>query len=203
MILLSVEDSIDRAALAGMGFDGHMTKPVKQSRLFDAIMDAIGRARQGLAGTTRQSPSSPIPATPSARPVLPAAVNRGNVRILVAEDNEINRIVVGEILARAGYPIDVVNDGKQAVEALERNRYQLVLMDCQMPIMDGFEATRAIRQKEAGGRRIPIIALTANAMKGDRELCLEAGMDAYASKPIDPNGLLEAIEEMLTKNSHV
>jgi signal transduction histidine kinase/HPt (histidine-containing phosphotransfer) domain-containing protein len=120
------------------------------------------------------------------------------LRILLAEDQEINQIVATELLREAGYAFDVVSDGGNAVEAVKRNAYDLVLMDCQMPVMDGFEAARAIRQfeRDLGGpssRRVPIIALTANAGGGDRERCLAAGMDGHCGKPFSSRQLLDAI----------
>jgi ammonium transporter, Amt family len=188
MILLSVEDNIDSGRLKELGFDGSMTKPVKQSKLFDSIIEAIARSR-------RDAPPVFLESSLAARPLEPVAAEPRAGRILVAEDNEINQIVVCEVLARAGYSSDVVGDGRQAVEAVAGSTYDLVLMDCQMPVMDGFEATREIRRREETGglARVPIIALTANAMKGDRELCLAAGMDSYTSKPIDPKSLIETI----------
>ena len=103
------------------------------------------------------------------------------------------------ILEKLGFRADIVADGREAVQALETGSYDIVLMDVQMPVMDGFEATRAIRSGEAKvpNRRIPIIAMTAHAMKGDRERCLEAGMDDYISKPIAPQALAEALEKWL------
>jgi len=115
--------------------------------------------------------------------------------ILLAEDNLINQIVATEFLKKRGHEVIVVEDGRQAVDALEHSQFDLVLMDIQMPVMDGFEATKLIRLKENGtNRRIPIIAMTANAMKGDREQCLEAGMDGYVSKPVDSQELFAAVE---------
>jgi two-component system sensor histidine kinase/response regulator len=112
--------------------------------------------------------------------------------------------VAGEILDRAGYQYQVVGSGRQAVEAVADENFDLVLMDCQMPDMDGLEATRTIRERErraadqaAPVRRLPIVALTANAVRGDRERCLEAGMDSYLSKPIDPVKLLEEVSRLL------
>ena len=190
MILLTLDDAIDPRELRRMGFAGHMTKPVRQSKLFDAIMEAIA------------SPNRPRPA-PQADTQL-AAVKRGggehrHARILLAEDNEVNQIVAGELLKREGYECVPVGTGRDAVDALASGRFDLVIMDCQMPEMDGFEAASAIRERERtiGARRVPIVALTANAMKGDRERCLAAGMDDYCSKPIDPARLLEALHRLL------
>jgi CheY-like chemotaxis protein len=113
----------------------------------------------------------------------------------VAEDNPVNRKVAAHLLERLGYVADVVDDGRQAVEAHARGDYAAILMDCQMPELDGFEATAVIRGREADGRRTPIIALTAAAMRGDRERCLAAGMDDYITKPIR----IEALAELLRR----
>ncbi len=145
--------------------------------------------------------SQPHPGSASA----PATVElstppRTGLRILIAEDNEVNQIVTREVLTQGGHTCDLVPDGRCAAESVRTARYDVVLMDCQMPVMDGFEATRLIRRNEAavgGGRHTPIVALTANAMKGDRERCLEAGMDGYASKPVNPAELLRTIEQVL------
>ena len=130
--------------------------------------------------------------------------NRNTSQILVAEDNEINQMIVGELLAASGYQYDFVATGAAAVEAVHTDRYQLILMDCQMPEMDGFEATRQIRQLEKNSHnafrkshRLPIIALTANALKGDMERCLEAGMDDYLTKPLNPEELIQTIKKHL------
>jgi len=112
------------------------------------------------------------------------------IRVLVVEDNRINQLLAQKMLERLGVEVDICEDGAQAVEAVEKQPYDLVFMDCQMPTMDGYEATRAIRDK---GIRIPIIAMTANAMEGDREACIEAGMDDYCAKPIRPRDLAQAL----------
>jgi CheY-like chemotaxis protein/HPt (histidine-containing phosphotransfer) domain-containing protein len=122
------------------------------------------------------------------------------IHLLVAEDNEMNQFVTREILKRSGCTCDVVADGQLAVDAAQRERYDAILMDCRMPGMDGLAATRRIRELEAaipGSPRIPIIALTAEAVTGDRDKCLEAGMDGYVSKPIDAKLLVAAIESMV------
>jgi CheY-like chemotaxis protein len=119
---------------------------------------------------------------------------RQTTLILLAEDNPINRKLVVEMLSRAGYPVETVENGRQAVEAVRHSRFRLVLMDVQMPEMDGFEATQVIREDEGDGAHTPIIAMTAHAMKGDRERCLAAGMDDYLPKPLQSRELFAAIE---------
>jgi CheY-like chemotaxis protein len=122
------------------------------------------------------------------------------LRVLLAEDNAVNQKLATRLLEKQGHQVTVVPNGKEAVEAVRRGGYDLVLMDVQMPEMDGFEATAAIRQQEAAtGGRMPIVAMTAHAMKGDRERCLEAGMDGYVSKPIQPRELIEAIAKAMGK----
>ena len=124
-------------------------------------------------------------------PMALAQTSRGRARILVAEDNPVNQLVARGMLAKLGYDTEVVANGELAVAALSRQRFDAVLMDCQMPVMDGFAATRAIRERERDTESlsVPIVAVTANAMPGDREQCLEAGMDAYLSKPVTLEGL--------------
>jgi CheY-like chemotaxis protein len=135
--------------------------------------------------------------TPSAAPAAPhrdrLPRSSRNLRILLAEDNAINQKVAVRLLQQMGHQVDVALDGRQAVAAVQRSEYDMVLMDCQMPEMDGYAATRAIRELECG-RNIPIIAITANAMAEDRQRCLEAGMDAYLAKPISPDQLHDVVE---------
>jgi CheY-like chemotaxis protein len=139
------------------------------------------------------------PAVETVRPVRRSA----DFPLLVAEDNTINQMVIGEILQQSGFAYEIVSDGLEAVEAFEKKRYSLILMDCQMPNMDGFDATKKIREIEKdnfapGRRRIPIIALTANATKRDEEKCLEVGMDTYCSKPINIERLIASVNECLS-----
>ena len=121
----------------------------------------------------------------------------GRPSILIAEDNLINQKVIERMVQKLGYKADLVSNGREALDALSRRPYGLVFMDCQMPEMDGFEACREIRNADLGGTRIPIIAITANAMKGDRERCLESGMDDYVSKPILPEEMFRVIDLQL------
>ncbi|MEX2559051.1 MAG: response regulator, partial [Pirellulales bacterium] len=170
--------------------DGYVSKPIKQSQLFDVIIRIMAQAH---ASTVSK---------PAAKCGAAAPAARHAARILVAEDNEINQEVAYEILTKAGYGCKVVSDGKQALAALAHDQFDVVLMDCQMPEMDGFDATRAIRQAEQASSAtatLPIIALTANAMVGDEERCLGAGMTDYLSKPLDPEKLIDLIEAYLSE----
>jgi CheY-like chemotaxis protein len=134
---------------------------------------------------------TPVIAAPPLAPVI--AVNASAVEILVADDNDILRSLISKLLARRGYRADLVCNGREAVEAVQRKRYHLVLMDMQMPVMDGIAATEAIRALKGPDHRVPIIALTANALVGQREICLAAGMNGFLTKPIQPDALYEAI----------
>jgi CheY-like chemotaxis protein len=121
------------------------------------------------------------------------------LRVLVAEDSPVNQLLAVRLLEKRGHVVEVAGTGTGALDALERQPFDLVLMDVQMPEMDGLEATVAIREREraSGGRRVPIVAMTANAMVGDKERCLEAGMDGYLSKPIQVASLFAAIERLV------
>lgn len=167
------------------GFVDALTKPIRQQELLRAVARALRGTDAGTQPPTKAAaPNVPVPAK---QPSL-------NIRILLAEDNPINQKVAMRMLQRWGCQVDAVENGQDAVAAVQHEHYDIVLMDCQMPEMDGFEATDVIRtwEKEAG-RHVPIVALTANAMSGDRERCIEAGMDDYLSKPIKPEPLLETL----------
>ena len=162
-----------------------LSKPVRPTRLLNALVEMF-------ATPERAAPSVLAPAPVA---LSPADAPQHPLRILVAEDNRVNQQVVARMLAKAGHRADIVVDGREAVMALVGTPYDLVLMDCLMPEMDGFEAARAIRAAEEGtGRHIPIIALTASAMPEDRERCLAAGMDDYLTKPLTKGTLIETVE---------
>jgi PAS domain S-box-containing protein len=183
IILTSLGGRGDVMHLRELGCNGYLIKPVKQSLLKDTIITIIGgKDREDLSGeiVTRHSITEK---------------KFQDVRLLLVEDNPVNQKMTAAMLRKAGYMIDVVENGREAVEALERNRYDLVLMDIQMPEMDGYEATRLIRGREGKDRHTVIIAMTAHAMQGDREKCLRAGMDDYISKPIEPQELLKKIKK--------
>jgi CheY-like chemotaxis protein len=163
----------------------YLTKPVRQSELREAICAAFGRRLAGLLG--------PAVVTKHVLREARAAASR---RILLAEDNHVNQILAVRLLERRGHRVVVAQNGREAVEFLEKDQFDLVLMDVQMPEMDGFEATAAIRQKEEqSGRRTRILAMTARAMKGDEERCLAAGMDGYIAKPIHAEELYRLLEQ--------
>jgi CheY-like chemotaxis protein len=140
---------------------------------------------------------APVALVPFAASSSPSANTSGR-RILLVEDNPVNRMVAIGLLSKRGYELLVAENGRKALEILDTQAVDLILMDIQMPEMNGFEATAAIRQREAaGGRHIPIIAMTAHAMVGDKERCFEAGMDRYVSKPLRIDDLYAAIEDSL------
>jgi PAS domain S-box-containing protein len=175
----------DEAAIREAGVELCLTKPVKQSQLFDCLAT--------LTGDYLVDDPPPRPAADVA-PQKVSLEGRDHFRILVAEDNSVNQKVALRQLERLGYAADAVANGIEVLEALERIPYDVVLMDCQMPEMDGYEATKEIRKREGDLRRTPIIAMTANALDGDRERCVAAGMDDYISKPVKREALSAAIE---------
>jgi PAS domain S-box-containing protein len=182
----SLDDRTDTASILQAGYSARLQRPLTQTQLIDAI-DLVTLAPQA--------------ATVPAAPVAPASANLSlkGLHVLVAEDNEMNQFVTQQTLLRVECTCEIVPDGAMAVDAVARKTYAAVLMDCQMPFVDGLEATRRIRQREAasGSRRIPIIALTAEAIAGDREKCLAAGMDGYLTKPINANDLFAELARLI------
>jgi len=182
IILTSMGRRGDAARMESLGVAGYLVKPARQEQLADALVAVLGQSHR-LAEDHKPRLET--------RHTL---AERKAARILLAEDNPINRKLAVEILSRAGYPVESVENGSQAVEAFRRGKYSLVLMDVQMPEMDGFEATQIIRELEGTQAHTAIVAMTAHAMKGDRERCLAAGMDDYLPKPLQIQQVLDVIE---------
>jgi CheY-like chemotaxis protein len=178
IMLTSAGQRGDAARCKQIGIDVYLLKPVKQSALLHAIACSLGRAAAAGEPLTRHALDR----------------RRSKLRILLAEDNAINQKLARRILEKHGHTVTVAGDGREAVAAAAKGEFDAILMDVQMPHMSGLDATAAIRAREGGsGKRTPIVAMTANAMKGDRERCLEAGMDGYVSKPIQADQLLEVL----------
>ncbi|MGE0700518.1 MAG: GAF domain-containing protein [Hyphomicrobiaceae bacterium] len=173
-------------------FDAYLSKPLRQSQLFDALVSLVG-VDDGASKAARHQPARPS--------MDPQMAERHPLRILVAEDNVVNQKLAVRLLQQLGYRADLASNGREAVESVERQAYDVVLMDVQMPEMDGLEATRAIVQRVPDERRPRIVAMTANAMDGDREMCISAGMDDYVSKPIRPDRLIEALFQVRPSGS--
>ena len=182
IMLTSAGQRGDARRCMNVGITAYCLKPIKQSELFAIISTALNKSSGGEK--------------------RPALVTRHSVRevkrclsVLLAEDNAINQKLATRILQKMGHTVTIAENGREALQILENARFDIILMDVQMPEMDGFEATSSIREKERiTGGHIPIVAMTAHAMSGDREKCLAAGMDGYVSKPINTQELVENIE---------
>jgi len=218
IMLTSIDQAISATDRKRLNIHASITKPLRRSRLFDAINQTLGRSENSV---------SPVAATPvsdlaaeeiaearSQKPQLAADALLSELdqisgfsrpeensktrplNILVVEDNLVNQMVIDELLQEFGHSTVLAENGEQAIECVKKGGIDLILMDCQMPVMDGFEATRRIRarEEERDLPHMPIIAVTSNAIKGDRERCLRAGMDDYVSKPINTAKLVAAIE---------
>jgi signal transduction histidine kinase/CheY-like chemotaxis protein len=184
LMLTSAGQRGDAARCRALGVGGYLTKPVSSFQLVNAMALALGRADEGVRSTQLITYHS-LPANPA------------KMHVLVAEDNHINQKVASRILAKMNYSVTVVSNGREALHAFENKPFDLILMDIQMPDMDGLQATAAIREKELTlHTRIPIIALTANAMAGDRDACLAAGMDGYVTKPVCLQDLNKEIQRI-------
>jgi PAS domain S-box-containing protein len=185
IVMTSIGQRGDASHLEALGCSGYLLKPVRQHMLFQALEAVMGREEE----------EEPAIIT---RHMLAEQKQHSNQRVLVAEDNPINQKLAAILLNKAGYSVDAVENGLQVVEKAKEGKYNAILMDVQMPEMDGFEATRRIREWEGGKeQRIPIIAMTAHAMKGDRGRCLAAGMDDYVPKPLDFRILLGVLDRWM------
>jgi CheY-like chemotaxis protein len=190
-ILTSMGLRGDAARCRELNIEAYLAKPLKGSDLLQAIerlfsTEASARSKSGNELITRHTLRETRNTAAALRPL----------RVLVAEDNKVNQALARRLLEKQGHSVTIAINGREAISAFERNTFDLILMDVQMPEVDGFEATQAIRRLENGVGRIPIVALTANAMAGDRERCLAAGMDGFVSKPIDVGELTEAIARL-------
>jgi CheY-like chemotaxis protein/nitrogen-specific signal transduction histidine kinase len=188
VLLTSLADRIATDVSLDVGVVDSVMKPVRRRALYQAISGALQPA---LAVEAK-----PIPRRVELTPAH-GVIQVPPVRILVAEDNLVNQRVVLGLLAKLGHRADAVRNGLEAVQAVEAGAYDLVFMDCQMPELDGFEATRRIRRLPGACATVPIVALTANAMQGDRERCLEVGMNDYVTKPVDVGRLAAALRRLL------
>jgi CheY-like chemotaxis protein len=183
MMLSSVGQPGDALCYAAAGITCSLTKPVRQAVLLEAMRSALGRVEQ-----KRSSAATPVPDA--------GAVGR-SLRVLLAEDNPVNQLVAIRLLEKQGHTVVTVGNGHLAVATAQRDAFDLVLMDVQMPEMGGLEASALIRLAEAEtGRHVPIVALTAHAMNGDREACLAAGMDGHLPKPIRAKELVALLESL-------
>jgi two-component system sensor histidine kinase/response regulator len=180
IVLLPAGERAHLPSLKAAGFDAYLIKPVRRVSLIQRVAALLNSKD---SGTTE----SLVPDTE-----VPKLVAQAPLRVLVAEDNRINVMLANSLLTKMGHRVDTVANGREALEALSRAPYDIVLMDVHMPEMDGLEATRRIRLAEAAGRRrgrLPIVALTASALEGDKQICLEAGMDDFLPKPLNPEQL--------------
>jgi CheY-like chemotaxis protein len=187
ILLTSSGEGLEEEQARRAGIRRVLFKPVRQSSLLDAILTSL------VGEDIRQTARALTTPHTEAEPVAKATEEpRRKGRLLVAEDNPVNQRLALKLLEKLGYEVELAANGREAVEKALRGGWDAILMDCQMPEVDGYEATGVIRSREPADVHVPIIAMTANAMKGDRERCLDAGMDDYLSKPVN-RGELEAV----------
>jgi len=191
VMLTSFGERGDTATAQEIGIAAYLTKPVRQAQLYNCLAKVVG-----ASVVDQEIISVPSP-QPVKKEVTAQAVS--GKRLLLAEDNIVNQKVALRQLQKLGYRADAVANGREAVEALGRIPYDLVLMDCQMPEMDGYEATAAIRRREGTAKHTWIVAMTANALEGDRAKCIAAGMDDYISKPVKVDDLSAVLSSLLAE----
>jgi CheY-like chemotaxis protein len=216
VMLTSVDQSLGQAQFRDLFIDAQLIKPVRSSLLLETLVTTIQKGRSrgvrpaapvlveravqepAAAVTPAEAAALPPAAAPATPVAKPAPKAEGGLDILVAEDNEVNQLVFTQILSETAHRFHIVGNGELAVAACKEMRPRMILMDVSMPTMNGLEATAAIRAHEAqAGTHVPIVGVTAHALKGDRERCLEAGMDDYLSKPISPDALLRKVATWL------
>jgi CheY-like chemotaxis protein/HPt (histidine-containing phosphotransfer) domain-containing protein len=189
---MTIQAAQDHTDAGRPSLDAVLIKPIRQQLLLETLQRLFG---SGGRDGGPEVPAVALQRPGSARELAPSAL--GEKKILLAEDNGINRQIVVSMLAKLGLTVDIARNGAEAVDAVQRSGYDLVLMDVQMPVLDGLEATRRIRALTGTGAGTPIIAMTAHAMNGDREKCLAAGMNDYVAKPIDPGGFVASVRRWL------
>ncbi len=187
IFLTLMSNRADADKIQDAGFDVCFTKPIKRNVLLECVVSAMG-AKHGTGAVKK---------TDFASQTYFGESDYKNARILLVEDNIVNQNVAIKILSKAGFKADVTANGLEAVELLRKSAYEVVFMDCQMPVIDGYETTRRIRQLQGKAGKTTIVAMTANAMQGDRQKCLDAGMDDYISKPITPKSLFDVLNKWL------
>ena len=192
VLLSSIGDWRQVKGLEGESVDACLVKPVRQSQLFNLLATAWARRLQAVRTVHPQSIYDPKPAV---KPSLLDRFEGGHLRVLVAEDNVVNQKVAVRILERMGIRADVAANGREAVEMMRMMHYDLIFMDCQMPEMNGYEASLEIRRREGAERRAVIVAMTAEALEGSREQCLASGMDDFIPKPVKLESLVEALKK--------
>jgi CheY-like chemotaxis protein len=190
VMMTSVGEHGDAKRMEKIGFSAYLTKPVKMSKLHDCLAMITGANQK----TTKRRHKAIV------TKYSLAEIKKQNVRILLAEDNLVNQRVAIKFFGKLGYNVDVVSNGKEAIAALSIHKFDIVFMDCQMPEMDGYAATGEIRNTDSSvlDHNVPVIAMTANAMKGDREKCIKAGMNDYLSKPVKPQELSDMLDKWIS-----
>ncbi len=204
LILLTSMGNQNAPMMKQAGFSAGLAKPVRQSQLFDCIANVMADTLTAVETSGNANSVHPSSLKLNVAPVSKAGAKpRKRLRILVAEDNAVNQTVAVRMLEKLGYRVDVAANGVEAVHALSLIPYDIVFMDCQMPEMDGFEATTKIRTVDGSRRHTTIVAMTANALQGDKEKYLEAGMDDYISKPIQQTDLAAAIDRCASQSQAI
>ncbi len=193
VILTIVGRRGDGSTARMLGIDAYLTKPLRQPQMLECFCQLVDDKTTATATDSASDVPPPLITRHTSSPSQTAAPPR----LLLAEDNPVNQKVACKMLEKLGYRVDVASNGQEAVAAHERAPYPLIFMDCQMPEVDGFEATALIRKMEGRSAHTPIVAMTANAMQGDRERCLAAGMDDYVAKPIRSKDLQAVLDTWL------
>ena len=202
LLLITVSSLGDKGrVIEEAGFNGYLARPVKEHHLHKSMLQLLKRHRQQRSHTRVRGLDFITPHTFSrhTNPKINAA--EGQVRVLLAEDNIINQKVAVRMLKNLGCIVDIAVNGSEAVRMWRQSAHDIIFMDCHMPILDGYQATEEIRKSEMGGRRIPIVALTANAMEGEAQVCAKVGMDAFIAKPVKVSDL-EAVLLNYTQGYH-